>query len=226
MKPPENPRPPEKHDLDRLAERFVQLFPALNEVSRRVALQAYGLLAKGTPVSKEALAEAAGVSLQALQEIMHGWPAVFYEDDAIIGFWGLTPRPFSKHRFRVEGRDLYTWCAWDTLFIPTLLGKTAQVESPDPATGAITRLTVTPEGIESQQPAGAVMSFLEPNEKMMGDIVTRFCQYVYFFSSVETAGAWIDANPGTSLMTLSDGFELGRKKNLARFGDALPQSGR
>ena len=217
-----NETPPPAYDLDRLAGKFVQLFPTLNADSRRVALQAYRLLAEGTSVPKAVLAEAAGMSGEALEQIMHGWPAVFYEGDAIIGFWGLTPRRFSRHRFQVDGRDLYTWCAWDTLFIPTLLGKTARIESPDPVDGALTRLTVAPEGIESLQPAEAVMSFLEPGEDMMADIVTRFCHYVYFFPSPEAGNAWTAKNPGTTLMTIADGFALGMKKNIARFGDALP----
>jgi len=33
-------------------------------------------------------------------------------------------------------------------------------------------------------------------------------------------GQWTDGNPGTRLMSIPDAFELGRLKNLRRFGDA------
>src|SRR3989442_9036358 len=39
----------------------------------------------------------------------------------IIGFGGLAVREM-PHRFKVDGRTLYTWCAWDSLFIPVTRG--------------------------------------------------------------------------------------------------------
>ena len=41
-----------------------------------------------------------------------------------------------SHRFEVAGRTLYTWCAWDSLFLPQILGQEAEVESTCPLTAA------------------------------------------------------------------------------------------
>lgn len=42
----------------------------------------------------------------------------------VLGFGGLTVAPM-HHRFEVGGRILWTWCAWDSLFIPGTLGRQA-----------------------------------------------------------------------------------------------------
>src|SRR5437879_733773 len=46
-------------------------------------------------------------------------------DDAgnIVGMMGLSLNRH-PHRFEVNGRALSTWCAWDTLFLPSLLDQT------------------------------------------------------------------------------------------------------
>ncbi|MGH7575101.1 MAG: organomercurial lyase [Longimicrobiales bacterium] len=43
------------------------------------------------------------------------------------------------HRFEIDARTLGTWCAWDSLFIPELLGEAARVQSTDPETGEVVR---------------------------------------------------------------------------------------
>ena len=211
----------ENAEIHRLADAFVALFPSLDDDSRRAAVQIYRLLATGEPADPADVAVAAGLAPERVRELLAGWPGVYCEDGRIIGFWGLTPRPHSKHLFKVDGRTLHTWCAWDTLFIPRILGKSAQVETPCPITGETIRLTVTPEGVEGIAPESAVMSILEPPENMLEDIVSKFCHYVFFFATADAGGQWTAENPGTRLMSIPAAFELGRLKNLRRFGDAL-----
>jgi len=117
--------------------------------------------------------------VERVTELLAGWSGVFYEEEKIIGFWGLTPRPFSKHLLKSRGRTLYGWCAWDTLFIPELIGSTGEVESTDPETGQVVRMTVSPDGVNAVVPEGAVMSILEPTEAMRADVVASFCHYVF-----------------------------------------------
>lgn len=49
----------------------------------------------------------------------------------IIGY-GITFNP-TPHHYASGGRTLYTWCALDTLALPTFIGGTAQVTSHSPA---------------------------------------------------------------------------------------------
>ena len=211
----------ESRHLQRLAEKFVRIFPKLEDDSRRAAIAIYRLLARGGPVVPAEAAAASGLSEARLNALLEGWPGVFVEDGRITGFWGLACKPHSAHKFMVGGRTLHTWCAWDTLFIPQILGQTAQVETQCPATGATISLTVSPRQVESFAPGSAVMSMLEPTEDMMEDIVTKFCHYIFFFRDGQAGAQWTADNSGTRLMSIDDGFELGRLKNEGRFGDAL-----
>ncbi|MGH7408236.1 MAG: organomercurial lyase, partial [Candidatus Methylomirabilales bacterium] len=100
--------------------------------------------------------------------------------------------------------------------------KTARVESSCPVTGDRIRLTVTPEGVEQLDPAGAVMSFLTPEEvKFRENVILHFCHYVYFFSSPEAGSRWVSEHPGTFLLSVNDAYDLGRRKNQAQYTDAL-----
>ena len=126
------------------------------------------------------------------------------------------------HRLRVDGRNLYAWCAWDTLFLPALLGTGVEVESSCRATGAPVRLTVTPHNVEPAEPTELSVSFLLPEaEAMSANIITSFCHYVHFFSSQEAAQPWLAQHPETFLLSLDDAYELGRYMNQARYGSAL-----
>lgn len=122
------------------------------------------------------------------------------------------------HHFEVDGKGLYTWCAWDALFIPQLIGKTAQVQSRCAETGRPIRLRVTPEAVLDPSPAEAVLSFITPEAaKVQEDVVRHFCRYVHFFASPEAGRQWVSRHPDTFLLSVPEAFALGRLKNRIRF---------
>jgi alkylmercury lyase len=98
---------------------------------RRVGVD---LLANGESVTAALLAEVAGVSVdEATSHIAEARQAgVEVEDGAIVGS-ALTLRP-TAHRFRVRGNDMYTWCGFDALFLPIIVGERAAVASTCPVT--------------------------------------------------------------------------------------------
>ena len=134
-------------DLAALADRFVACFPKLNAEERKIFVALYRLLALGEPVPPLHIALRAGAAVQQVNALPDAVPAVYREDGKVIGFWGLALRELSKHCFQTGGRTLYTWCAWDALFIPMILGQTAEVESEDARTGTTIRLTVAPGSV-------------------------------------------------------------------------------
>ncbi len=83
------------------------------------------------------------------------------EQGNVVGA-ALTARQ-TAHRVRVGGKELYAWCALDTLFIPGLLGEEAEVSSTCPGSGEPVRITVTPDGVRDFSPADAVVSVVLPN---------------------------------------------------------------
>src|SRR5262249_10488575 len=120
----------------------------------------------------------------------------------VLGFGGLAAAPM-HHRFEVSGRALWTWCAWDSLFIPEILGRTARVTSPDAEVRELVRLTVTPDRIESVEPGDAVISFIRPDASAFGtsaaNVMASFCHHIFFFASRDSGERWTAKHPATFL---------------------------
>lgn len=132
-----------------LADRIVQAVPPLDATGQRVAVSLYRLLGDGHPASIKRIAEATKLPAAVVETIITKW--FLFRDDhgAVIGFGGLTAAEMPPHRLKVNGRILYTWCAWDSLFIPGILAKPAAVESVCPVTKVRISLEVGPEGIRN-----------------------------------------------------------------------------
>lgn len=90
------------------------------------------LVADGEPVPLPRLAAAADVAEEWLAAWLRGQPGTDWdEQDRLLGF-GLTQRE-TRHRFVVDGRELFTFCAADTLVFPPILGRSASVTSRCPS---------------------------------------------------------------------------------------------
>ncbi len=215
--------PNTKVALQELAQKVMSVMPALGPNDRQLMIQLYRLLGEGGPVSPHRLAEAVGLPEPGIRAILGSRPGVFYDGDgSVIGFWGLSLREM-PHRLEVDGRTLYTWCAWDSLFIPELLGKTARVTSADPVTKEKVSLVVGPDGIREISPAATVVSFLNPDRPFDQDVIMSFCRFVHFFASPETAKTWTSEHPGTFLLSTEDAYTLGHLTNQ-RYVKETPRS--
>lgn len=208
-----------KRAVDDLVTAVSELFPRLTPNEQRISVALYRMLAEGRPVAREALAARIGRPFAEVDAVLRGWYGVFYDAaEEIIGYWGLTLSE-GKHRVRVNGRTLYTWCAWDTLFIPQILGAGAEVESTCPVTGNTVRLTVGSQGVDAASP-DTVVSFVTPEQaKIKENVVRHFCCYIHFFSSAKAAEEWLSKYPGTRLLALDEAWALGREKNAMQYGD-------
>jgi alkylmercury lyase len=206
--------------IKELASNIVRAMPRLGSVERRIAVGLYRQLAAGEPVSLAGLAGSLCFSERRVHEALSQWPGVYYDDTkAVVGFWGLALSEM-PHHFQVDGRTLYTWCAWDSLFIPEILTKT-QVESADPLTGEEISLTVGPRGVKDLEPANTLVSFLTPSGVFDADVIQSFCHFVHFFGSWRSGEQWTSSHKGTQLLSVDEAHELGRLTNAANFGDAL-----
>ena len=200
----------------------------LDEGQRMVALGLYRELAKGTPVRRDRLASALGIPTREVNELLESdaLSCLTFHDDqkAIVGFGGLAVVEMA-HKFIVNGQTLYTWCAWDSLFIPELLDTTADVESACPETRSTVRLRVAPDGVKAVDPNETVVSFLLPDnlriEQTAADAIKRFCHLVYFLVSPEAGRNWTERHAGTFVLSLDDAFALAKMLNTHRFGSVL-----
>jgi alkylmercury lyase len=208
--------------LEELANSLCAAFSKLDGAQRRLALATYRRLARGMAASPAEIAEDAGIETEKAQRVLGDWSGV-YSDEAkrVTGFWGLTIGKM-KHHFEVDGAQLYTWCAWDALFLPEVLGKSARVASTCAASGKPVRLSISPKVVESVDPGSVCISFLTPDSsRFRQDIVQNFCHYIHFFCSRKDAEVWIAKTPGTFILSLDEATELARRKNQLQFGPIL-----
>jgi len=210
-----------KMGINEIAARLFSLVPKLNEKEQLISLRLYRILARGEPVSHEQLARELDLSQEIVEQFLKDRLGVYYDDNQnIIGYVGLaiTEMP---HRFILEGRTLYTWCAWDSLFIPALLGANAKVQSISPDTGESISFTASPDGVKDVIPESATMSVLIPDEKnekykdeLQKDIIGSFCHFVFFFESYTAGSEWISRRTEKfAQLSIEEAFRLGQKFN-------------
>lgn len=222
MKPSKIPR------LNEYWKGLEACLPPFSREEQRIAVALYRELAKGQPVDGAQLGRVLGLPPAEGRALLERQPikAFVYPDGQgrVIGFGGLSAAPM-RHRFEVDGQTLWTWCAWDSLFIPEILGKPARVASPDPENGELVRLVVTPGRIESAEPTGAVVSFLLPDahafDASAANVMAKFCHFVFFFSSRSSGERWGAKHPGTFLYSLDEAFALAKLLNVRNFGQEL-----
>ena len=215
----------ESADLNGVVASLLTAFPKLDLFEQRLSLELYRQLAAGQPVPRAALAELLRVPVETVSRTIDGWPGVFSDEQKrVVGYWGisLATAYASPHRLTVEGRRLSAWCAWDTLFLPQLLGKSAAIESTSPSPAVTVRLSVTPQGVELVDPADTHMSLLTPDVAwFQKDIVSTFCHFVHFFPSRKAGEAWVAQHPGTFILSVADAHIIAARKNEAQYGATL-----
>ncbi len=212
-------------DVETLATQIVGCFPKLDSLEKLVSLELYRLLAAGQPVPRSSLAEKVGAPIERINQILENWPGVYSDSKGqVVGYWGLAiSEAFtSPQTLTMEGQSLSAWCAWDTLFLPQLLGKNATIEATSPPPGGKVTLTVTPERVEKVVPAEACMSFLLPDvAAVRKDVVTALCHFVYFFTARRNGESWVQQHKGTFLLSMEEAYALARRKNELQYGEAL-----
>jgi alkylmercury lyase len=191
-----------------LARSLAATFPGWDDAPlARALLRA---LARGEPVSVAALAASTDRAADDVTRTLARWSNVHRDERGRVeAFCGLSLRP-TEHRFEVGGVRLYTWCAWDALFLPALLDEQARVESTCAVTGVRVSLTVAPEGVLASQPEDVWVSFPPPARASTANIVESFCRHVHFLAGREVAARWADGRAGSLAVDLDDAFDLGR----------------
>jgi alkylmercury lyase len=214
--------------IDQYWESLAPHLRSFSPEEQRAAVALYRELAKGRAVDAEQLGRALGTSPAAARALLErdAIQRFTYADaqGRVLGFGGLAAAPM-HHCFQVDGRALWTWCAWDSLFIPEILGCSARVTSPDPETKELVQLTVTPDRIESVEPSDAVISFIRPDAEAFGtsaaNVMAKFCHYIFFFASRGSGERWTAKHPGTFLYSLDGALALAKRLNGANFGVEL-----
>ena len=173
-------------------------------------------VAEGLPVSRSRVEQTAANLQMSLDAATSFLNTVSEYDDAgnVVGILGLSQKNH-PHRFKVNGQLLSTWCAWDALFLPALLGQGAEVESSCPLTNAGIRLRISPDDVEEVEPPASVLTIALPSATGTGlesfeTIWKTFCCLVHFFVSEDAALQWISAkDQNVTILSVKDGHRLG-----------------
>lgn len=99
-------------------------------------------LAAGQPVTPDGLAAATGRDVADVHAGLATLADTEYDGQGRVVGHGITLNP-TPHRFEVDGRQLYTWCALDTLIFPAVIDRPAHISSPCHTTGIPVRVEVT-----------------------------------------------------------------------------------
>ncbi|MCT7376979.1 organomercurial lyase [Chelativorans salis] len=216
---------------DDLWDLAVQWLPVFSLTEQHAGIVLLRELAKGEAVTCSRLAQALGTTFGAAEALMKDsalCPFIYTDErDRIIGFWGLSVAP-THHQITVKGQRLWTWCAYDSLFIPELLGETAEIESRDPESNELIRLTVSPERIISTEPADIVVSMGRPDtwdQSSAARIIATACHHIYFFVSRASGERWQakHTEPATILLSLDVAFDFGKRSNAHLFQAELTE---
>jgi alkylmercury lyase len=189
----------------------------LHDNEARLFIHVVRRVAEGQPLTDQDVTEiAAGLGLTKTEaDDVLNWVAERNDAGDIVGIAGLSQNHWS-HGFRVNGHDLTTWCALDTLYLPLLLRNEAVITSKDPGTEVAITIAIDEEGVV-RAPAGAVISIVVPKTDQKGlesaeQIWSAFCSYSHYFTSIESGREWFEGKHIDPIfLSIEEGFELGRK---------------
>jgi alkylmercury lyase len=199
-------------DLKRLAETVLTPCRPLSPQDQRLIGAAYRVLAEGAPASVEEIADAAGLSREAAVAFVGEMPGVarFDSKGQIVGFLGLSLTA-TPHRMVMNGVMLYTWCAWDSLFLPRVLGIDATVTSRCPITGTTIAMVVGADAIGDVSPPETMLSFLVAcDARHATGVVAACCEHIHFLGSAAAGDRWLITHRVGAVLTLGDAMELAR----------------
>lgn len=204
----------EKLKKDELIETYRAAHDAIPqeafELDLRVTIKTMQALAGAKPVSPQRLAEIWEMPLEQVRTILgqavaSGRAQVNDQGNLVGGVLSLVP---THHRITMDGKQLYAWCAYDAIYAPGVVGKTARIDSKDPVTGDTIRLTITPAGVSRVRPEDTVVSVVGAETDMRGGPESPRCSQMLFFASRESAERWLPDHPGVSILTVEEVFEI------------------
>ena len=192
--------------------------PDFGPDNSRLSIKVWRTLVNGQPVTRDQI-DQISAELGISGDLAHEFLSQVTErdsDENIIGLMGLSLNEDWPHRFTADGVPLRTWCAWDTLFLPAMVGKRVVVESESPVSGETVRLVVSPEKVEGSTPPDAVISIatIDPalhDVSSVEAIWSNFCHQVYFFTSRAEAEQWAEGKNNIAILSVHDAYELGKQ---------------
>lgn len=188
---------------------------------QRLSVELFRLLGRGVPVTREQLGIGCDLPTERIDQLLLEFPPTnfgFDEHGQVIAFGGLSLVP-THHRFHTEDAGLYTWCVFDALFLPEILGKPATLVTHCPGSGTQLTVELAPGQLRSTPPSGCVMSIVAPDsDACCVNLRSAFCDHVNLFKDERTFTAWSQARQEAHV-TLPEAQIFARQRNPVRYPD-------
>jgi alkylmercury lyase len=102
-----------------------------------------------------------------------------------------------------QDAGLYTWCVFDAVFLPEILGKPATLVTHRPGSGVEITVELAPGRVRSASPSGCVMSIVTPDsDACCVNLRKAFCDHVNLFKDEQTFMAWSQGRQDVGNVTL------------------------
>lgn len=192
--------------------------PELQEAS----LAIYRALLKGSAVDLNIIAKDLKLSRGKLDQVLALLPKStidFDENGKIVAFVGFSLIP-ANHQFFAGGKEFYTWCVFDALFLPSLLQTGARLVTKCPETDEKIEVYLSDQTVLSASPAAPVLSLVATTgDACCHDIRGAFCNHVNLFKDQATFDTWSKGKDRTLAVPLKKGFAMALQRNEWRYPD-------
>lgn len=189
-----------------------------------LTIELYRQLGQGDPVERSTLAHKLKEPVSTIDRRLAELPKSTIEYDRagdVVAFGGLSVVP-ANHTFTVDGRELYTWCVFDALFLPGILGKSATLATQCPVRGHTIEIALSKDSITSCRPSDPVMSIVVPDRAACSENLRgAFCNHVNFFADETAYDEWAADNSDVSFLSVDKAHELAKQRNEHRYGAQL-----
>ena len=183
---------------------FNNLFKTVDEKKWPLFIEVQKKLLHGQPLDVKTVADILETSMTKAAQMICQFGET-NEDGRVVAFAGISIIP-TPHSFKVNGVQLYTWCAADALIFPSFFDVAAEIESADPINGQLIKLSINKKQIDFIQPKSAYVSWIDAIDT--NDIRNSMCKRVHFFVSKQTADEWQKENPIASILPAKNLFKF------------------
>jgi alkylmercury lyase len=168
------------------------------------------LLAHGVEITGDELAAATGIRREKLDEHLDDLhrSGQIRRDEAgrVMGSVGLSVTK-DRHEIELDGRQFWTWCAYDILGIFGALGANGRALSPSPDGQTIE------VQFERGRPVNSNAVLFRPDEELMScceNVYEEWCPNSNLFADAERAQAWANQRAVSGrVMDLAEASKLG-----------------
>ncbi len=201
-------------------QQLQKLLPELKKEERQISKFLYQKLALGKSIPIETIANELQIPIQDIQVHLKQMAYVEYSATGEISAYRGVTLNQTKHYVFHNNVKIYTWCAFDTLFLADLLVEPVSIFSNCPACGKAISCKVTDRNLISSKDSDIVMSFIIPDKvDFCDDLQNAFCCKVYFFCNQQCGSEWINLSPEIAFFNLAESLVIAQERNRQFLGN-------